>query len=65
MNANKAKRRWLKWCRYQQKTGSTCNHRYLAGVHRGQVAAFHDHMHAKRYYPKGLRTPHSPRWMNW
>ena len=65
MNASRAKRRWLRWCRYVQKTQSRANAHSkwnAAGTHHGQAWAYSDAMYANRYYPKGVREPWYPRW---
>lgn len=62
MNAGRARRRWLKWCRYVDKTQTRTRKRNMAGIHVGQVKAYSDASVAQRYYPKGLRMPWYPYW---
>lgn len=64
MNASKAKRRWIAWCRYVAATGTKANRSRGWGTdaHNGQAKAYHDHMFAGRSYPRGVRVPYYPRW---
>lgn len=64
MRVSRAKRRWLRWCRYIQRTQSQANAHSKWGTyaHDGQARAYSDAMYAKRYYPKGVREPWYPRW---
>ena len=62
MNANKARRRWIRWCRYVAKTQSGTAHRSYAGTHHGQAKAYQDAMYAGRYAPIGVRAVWYPRW---
>jgi hypothetical protein len=62
MNAARAKRRWMGWLRYNAKTQSVSQSVWKNGPHQGEVKAYSDHMHAKRYAPIGLRVPYYPRW---
>ena len=64
MNANRARRRWLKWCRYVDRTQTIPAGKWGSGVHAGQAKAFEGVMYAQRYYPKGLRPVWYPRWGN-
>lgn len=58
MNASRARRRFLRWHRYQQHTVA------LAGTQRGRdggwfrgyIMAFDALTYANRYYPKGIRA---------
>lgn len=64
MNASKAKRRWLAWCRYVAATNTRANSSRLWGldVHHGQSKAYQDHMFARRSWPRGARVPYYPKW---
>jgi hypothetical protein len=62
VNAARAKRRWLAWCRYTQKTGST---RSDGMAHYGAAMAFDNHVRAGRAYPRGIRSPFFPKWGSW
>lgn len=62
MRVGKAKRRYLKWLRYIQKTQSETGHRYSAGYHRGMVIAHDDAMKAHRWAPIGFRVVVMPMW---
>lgn len=65
MNAARAKRRWIAWCRYVQHTQSEPtggNAWALARIHRGHAKAYQDAMFAKRWYPKGARAVWYPSW---
>lgn len=62
MNASRARRRWLKWCRYIDKTQSETPHRSYAGTHTGQAKAYTDVMFAHRCTPRGARVPWYPKW---
>jgi len=57
MNASKAKRRWIAWSRYVQKTGSRI-------TYPGHAKAHQDVMFASRAYPRGVRVPFYPKWSN-
>ncbi|HET6262460.1 MAG TPA: hypothetical protein VFG99_09515 [Chloroflexia bacterium] len=59
MRVNKAKRRWIRWCRYVDATGSQAAQR--GGIHRGQAKAFKDAMYAHRWAPKGVRLVPVPK----
>lgn len=61
MNASRARRRWLTWCRYVGKTQSV-SRAVGAGVHAGQAKAYRDAMYARRYFLKGARPPFRPTW---
>lgn len=60
MNASKARRRWIKWCRYLAATGTQANR--FAGLHNGQARAYQDLTFAGRAYPRGARYVYYPRW---
>lgn len=60
MNAAKARRRWLAWCRYVDKTQTQPSPRRY--VHVGQAKAYADAMFAGRAYPRGARYVYFPRW---
>jgi hypothetical protein len=64
VNASRARRRWLKWCRYVDKTQSIRAGSKMAftEIHEGQAKAYQDAMFARRYFPKGARQPFYPRW---
>jgi hypothetical protein len=62
MNASKARRRWMRWCRYVAATQSVTTNKNYAGTHAGQVKAYSDVMYARRYAPIGVRAPWYPRW---
>lgn len=62
MNASRARRRWLKWCRYVDKTQSQTSNKNFAGTHAGQARAHQDVTFAQRYFPKGARRPFYPPW---
>jgi len=62
MNAARARRRWLKWCRYVASTGSISARTGFGGTHRAQVQAYWDATHARRWVPNGLRSVWYPRW---
>lgn len=66
MNVGRARRRWLKWCRYVQKTQTLADprRRWGTGAHAGQARAYQDAMFAGRYAPKGVRNVWYPRWGN-
>jgi hypothetical protein len=57
MNANKAKRRLLKWHRYLNRTHSMPTGKLKAGYHAGHLKANWDYMTAGRAAPHGLRIP--------
>jgi hypothetical protein len=61
MNASKARRRWLRWCRYVDKTGSV-SAKWGIGIHSGHAKAWEAAMIAKRYPPKGVRYVRIPPW---
>lgn len=67
MKVGKAKRRLLRWQRYQAKTGSEVSSNiWLGGNHAGYTKAFSDVTYAKRYVPIGVREPWLPLWAcNW
>jgi hypothetical protein len=60
----KAKRRWIRWCRYVAATGTQANpHRsYGSMTHEGQAKAYEDVMYARRYAPIGVRVVWYPKW---
>lgn len=64
MNASKAKRRWLKWCRYVAGTGTVArgSSLWITEVHRGHAKAYEAVMFAGRSYPRGARAVWYPRW---
>lgn len=62
MNASRAKRRWIRWCRYVAATQTRTSSRSFAGTHNGQAKAYADVMYARRYAPIGIRVPWYPRW---
>lgn len=62
MNASKARRRWLTWCRYIDKTQSMTSNRRFAGIHAGQAKAYECVMFARRSFPRGVLVPYYPRW---
>lgn len=62
MNAARAKRRWLAWCRYTARTHST---RTNGNAHYGAAKAFANHTYAGRAYPRGIRSPFFPKWASW
>lgn len=63
MNASKAKRRWIRWCRYVAKTQTQAKRSHLLpGTHAGQVKAYSDLTYAGRFYPRGVRYVWYPRW---
>jgi hypothetical protein len=62
VNASKARRRWLRWCRYVQKTQSFSNGKWGSGTHAGQAKAWEGAMFSKRYAPKGARYVRIPPW---
>jgi hypothetical protein len=62
MNANKARRRWLRWCRYVDTTQSATARKHYAGTHAGQAKAYTDAMYAHRWAPNGIRVVWYPRW---
>lgn len=57
MNVSRAKRRLLRWMRYTTSTGSVCINRRFKPYHQGHVKAFADVTFAKRWVPKGIRSP--------
>jgi len=57
VNASKARRRWIAWCRYAAKTGTLGN-----AAHRGHAKAHENVMTAGRAYPRGLRPVYYPGW---
>ena len=62
MNASRARRRWLRWCRYVDKTQSLPSNPHIGNVHDGQALAYEDLMYARRAFPRGVRIPYYPRW---
>lgn len=64
MRVGKAQRRWIKWCRYVQKTQSRANagNRWGTTLHDGQAKAYADVMYAHRWAPNGVREPWWPGW---
>lgn len=66
MNASKAKRRWMKWCRYIATTGTAAHGSslWITEVHRGHAKAYGDAMFAGRSYPRSARPVHYPRWVH-
>lgn len=65
MNANKAKRRWLRWCRYVAATQSESGLHgkwKTGGIHAGQAKAYQDYAFAQRAYPRGARLVWYPAW---
>lgn len=64
MNASKAKRRWIRWCRYVDKTQTRANAHRTWGTetHEGQAIAYYDTMFARRYPPVGARVVWYPKW---
>lgn len=67
MRVNRAKRRLLRWQRYQAHTGSQVSgNTWLGANHRGHIKAFSDVTYAKRFFPIGVREPWLPLWVcNW
>lgn len=66
MNATKARRRWIAWCRYVQKTGTQANlsRGWGTDAHDGQARAFDDATFAGRTCPRGARLLYFPSWGN-
>lgn len=64
MNASKAKRRWVRWCRYVAKTGTEASlaRSWGSGTHAGQAKAYEGVMFARRYAPIGARVVWYPKW---
>ena len=62
MRANKAKRRWIKWCRYVDKTQTRSAKSGYGGSHVGHSKAYADAMYAHRWAPNGIRSVWFPRW---
>lgn len=64
MKVAKAKRRWIKWCRYVDKTQSKAafQRRWGTETHAGQAVAYYDVMFARRYPPRGGRVVWYPKW---
>ena len=62
MNASKAKRRWMAWCRYMATTETRANpsRRWGTDAHDGQSKAYQDCMFAGR--PRGARVVYYPKW---
>jgi hypothetical protein len=60
----RAKRRWLAWCRYVDKTQSQANRsaRWGYQTHQGQSKAWNNYMFAHRWPPRGCRYVPVPRW---
>ena len=67
MNAARARRRWLAWCRYVDKTQSRPrgNDHRPAFTHIGQAKAYQDAMFAGRAFPHGVRYVYFPKWGTW
>jgi hypothetical protein len=66
MNVARVKRRWLRWCRYVDKTQTRADRSRGWGtdIHTGQSKAYDGVTYAKRYVPIGLRVVWYPRWAN-
>lgn len=66
MRVGRAKRRWLKWCRYVQKTQTRASKQRSWGTeaHTGQAYAYYGVMYARRWAPNGLRVVWYPKWGN-
>lgn len=66
MRVARAQRRWVRWCRYIQKTQSRANikNKWGCEIHKGQAKAHVDVMVAHRWAPNGLRAPWYPDWGN-
>lgn len=62
MRVGKAKRRWIAWCRYVQKTQTSRRSRAYGEIHAGQAKAFEGATFANAYPPKGARSVWYPRW---
>jgi hypothetical protein len=62
MRVNKAKRRWIRWCRYVDKTQTVAANKAYAGTHLGQALAYESYMYANRWAPKGVRVVWYPAW---
>ena len=69
VNASRARRRWLRWCRYQSKTKSVCNRKSSGYSHVGLVMAYSDATmagrRAGRAYPRGARAVYYPDWVTY
>jgi hypothetical protein len=64
VRVSRAKRRWLRWCRYVATTQTRANptrHR-ATDAHNGQVNAYADYMYAHRWVPRGVRYVWYPKW---
>jgi hypothetical protein len=57
VNASRARRRWLRWQRYAQATGTTPSRPCLGGHHHGMSRAFSDTLGAARRGYIGVRSP--------
>ncbi len=57
MNASRARRRYLRWHRYQRNTVTLAGQqrRREGGWFRGYIMAFDALTYTNRYYPKGIR----------
>lgn len=65
MRVSRAKRRWIRWCRYVDQTQTqTGPSKHWGGFHQGQANAYADYMFAKRYVPRGARWVWYPEWGN-
>jgi len=64
MNAARARRRWLAWCRYVNATQTQANRSRGWGtdIHAGQAKAYQDYTFAGRAAPRGARLVYYPRW---
>lgn len=65
MNASRARRRWLRWCRYVNATQTqaiSSGRRWGTDIHTGQVKAYHDYTFARRAFPRGARVIYYPKW---
>lgn len=64
MRVSRAKRRWLRWCRYVDKTQTLANRSRGWGTdaHTGQAKAYADVMYAGRWVPNGIRPVWYPSW---
>lgn len=64
MRVGRTQRRWIRWCRYIQKTQSKANikNKWCCEIHKGQTKAYADVMVAHRWTRRGLRAPWYPGW---
>lgn len=64
MRVGKARRRWIRWCRYVQATNTLASpsRRWGTGIHGGQAKAYEDVMFAQRPMARGVRVPWYPKW---